>query len=45
MSRRDVGTHRFGLGDAAAAFAAVDQGVPGLMHAVLDYDRSAAGDL
>ena len=29
----------------AEAFRAVDQGIPGLMHAVLDYDRSAAGDL
>jgi threonine dehydrogenase-like Zn-dependent dehydrogenase len=31
--------------DAAEAFRAVDQGKPGLMHAVLTYDRSAAGDL
>jgi threonine dehydrogenase-like Zn-dependent dehydrogenase len=38
-------THVFAFGDAAEAFRAVDQGVPGLMHAVLDYDRSAAGDL
>jgi threonine dehydrogenase-like Zn-dependent dehydrogenase len=30
---------------AAEAFRAVDQGKPGLMHAVLTYDRSAAGDL
>ena len=30
---------------AAEAFRAVDQGKPGLMHAVLNYDRSAAGDL
>jgi threonine dehydrogenase-like Zn-dependent dehydrogenase len=30
---------------AAEAFQAVDQGKPGLMHAVLNYDRSAAGDL
>src|SRR5262249_46478710 len=35
----------FGFGHAAEAFQAVDQGIPGLMHAVLDYDRSAAGDL
>ena len=33
------------FGDAAEAFRAVDQGKPGLMHAVLNYDRSAAGDL
>ena len=33
------------FGDAAEAFQAVDQGIPGLMHAVLNYDRSAAGDL
>ena len=38
-------THVFDLGDAAEAFRAVDQGKPGLMHAVLNYDRSAAGDL
>ena len=38
-------THVFAFGDAAEAFRAVDQGIPGLMHAVLDYDRSAAGDL
>src|ERR1700735_3487620 len=38
-------THRFGFGDAAEAFRAVDEGIPGLMHAVLDYDRSAAGDV
>jgi threonine dehydrogenase-like Zn-dependent dehydrogenase len=38
-------THVFAFGHAAEAFRAVDQGVPGLMHAVLDYDRSAAGDL
>ena len=38
-------THVFDFGDAAEAFRAVDQGLPGLMHAVLDYDRSAAGDL
>ena len=30
---------------ADEAFRAVDQGKPGLMHAVLNYDRSAAGDL
>jgi threonine dehydrogenase-like Zn-dependent dehydrogenase len=38
-------THVFAFGHAAEAFRAVDQGLPGLMHAVLDYDRSAAGDL
>jgi threonine dehydrogenase-like Zn-dependent dehydrogenase len=38
-------THVFAFGQAAEAFRAVDQGIPGLMHAVLDYDRSAAGDL
>jgi threonine dehydrogenase-like Zn-dependent dehydrogenase len=38
-------THVFDFGDAAEAFRAVDQGKPGLMHAVLNYDRSAAGDL
>jgi len=38
-------THVFDFGHAPEAFRAVDQGKPGLMHAVLDYDRSAAGDL
>jgi threonine dehydrogenase-like Zn-dependent dehydrogenase len=38
-------THVFPFGQAAEAFRAVDQGKPGLMHAVLGYDRSAAGDL
>jgi threonine dehydrogenase-like Zn-dependent dehydrogenase len=38
-------THVFAFGDAAEAFRAVDEGIPGLMHAVLDYDRSAAGDV
>jgi len=38
-------THAFDFGDAAEAFRAVDQGKPGLMHAVLNYDRSAARDL
>jgi threonine dehydrogenase-like Zn-dependent dehydrogenase len=38
-------THVFAFGHAAEAFRAVDQGTPGLMHAVLDYDRSTAGDL
>jgi 2-desacetyl-2-hydroxyethyl bacteriochlorophyllide A dehydrogenase len=38
-------TDVFAFGDAAEAFRAVDQGKPGLMHAVLDYERSAAGDL
>jgi len=38
-------THVFGFGAAAEAFRAVDEGIPGLMHAVLDYDRSSAGDM
>jgi threonine dehydrogenase-like Zn-dependent dehydrogenase len=38
-------THVFAFGQAAEAFRAVDEGIPGLMHAVLDYDRSAAGDV
>jgi threonine dehydrogenase-like Zn-dependent dehydrogenase len=38
-------THVFAFDRAAEAFRAVDEGIPGLMHAVLDYDRSAAGDL
>src|SRR5260221_3770947 len=38
-------THVFAFGHAAEAFRAVDQGKPGLVPAVLDYDRSAAGDL
>src|SRR3984885_7902760 len=38
-------THAFAFGQAAEAFRAVDQGIPGLMHAVLDYDRGAAGGL
>jgi threonine dehydrogenase-like Zn-dependent dehydrogenase len=38
-------THVFAFGHAAEAFRAVDEGLPGLMHAVLDYDRSAAGDM
>ncbi len=38
-------THVFAFGEAAAAFRAVDEEVPGLMHAVLDYDRSTAGDM
>jgi threonine dehydrogenase-like Zn-dependent dehydrogenase len=38
-------TDIFDFADAAEAFRAVDQGKPGLMHAVLTYDRSAAGDL
>ena len=33
-------THVFPFGRAAEAFHAVDEGVPGLMHAVLDYDGS-----
>jgi threonine dehydrogenase-like Zn-dependent dehydrogenase len=38
-------TDVFDFGRAAEAFRAVDQGKPGLMHAVLHYDRSAASDL
>src|SRR6202020_582208 len=38
-------THVFAFGHAAEAFRAVDEGIPGVMHAVLDYDRSAAGGL
>ena len=38
-------THVFAFDDAAEAFRAVDEGIPGLMHAVLDYDRSAPGDI
>jgi len=38
-------THAFGFDAAAEAFLAVDQGQPGLMHAVLNYDGSPAGDL
>jgi threonine dehydrogenase-like Zn-dependent dehydrogenase len=33
-------THVFPFGKAAEAFRAVDESAPGLMHAVLDYDRS-----
>jgi threonine dehydrogenase-like Zn-dependent dehydrogenase len=35
-------THVFAFSQAAEAFRAVDEGTPGLMHAVLDYNRSAA---
>lgn len=40
-------THEFAFEHAAEAFRAVDEGLPGLMHAVLHYDndRSGAGDL
>ena len=38
-------THVFAFVRAADAFRAVDEGIPGLMHAVLDYDRSSAGDM
>ena len=40
----ELGTDIFDFGQAAEAFRAVDRGEPGLMHAVLNYDRSA-GDL
>jgi threonine dehydrogenase-like Zn-dependent dehydrogenase len=42
---RQLCTHVFAFGHAAEAFRAVDEGIPGLMHAVLDYDRSATGDM
>jgi threonine dehydrogenase-like Zn-dependent dehydrogenase len=38
-------TDIFDFEQAAEAFRAVDKGGPGLMHAVLNYDRSAASDL
>jgi threonine dehydrogenase-like Zn-dependent dehydrogenase len=38
-------TDIFDFDHAAEAFRAVDEGKPGLMHAVLTYDRSVAGDL
>ena len=38
-------TDIFDFDHAAEAFRAVDEGKPGLMHAVITYDRSAAGDL
>ncbi len=38
-------THAFAFDQAAEAFRAVDQGKSGLMHAVLDYDRSRTDDL
>src|SRR5581483_8895462 len=38
-------THVFAFSQAAEAFRAVDKGTPGLMHAVLNYDRSAASDV
>jgi threonine dehydrogenase-like Zn-dependent dehydrogenase len=38
-------THVFAFSNAADAFRAVDTGTPGLMHAVLEYDRRATGDL
>src|SRR5260370_5331866 len=38
-------THAVAFGHTPQAFRALDQGVPWLMHGVLDYDRSAAGDL
>jgi threonine dehydrogenase-like Zn-dependent dehydrogenase len=38
-------THVFRFSEAADAFRAVDTGTPGLMHAVLDYEQKAAGDV
>ncbi len=38
-------THVFPFDQAADAFRAVDESTPGLMHAVLYYDRRAIGDL
>lgn len=38
-------THVFPFDQAADAFRAVDEGPPGLMHAVLAYDGRVAGDL
>ena len=38
-------THVFAFSKAAEAFRAVDENTPGLMHAVLDYDRSAIRDI
>jgi threonine dehydrogenase-like Zn-dependent dehydrogenase len=35
-----LSTHVFPFNRAAEAFRAVDEGTPGLMHAILDYDRS-----
>ena len=34
---RAVATHEFAFGDAAAAYAALDARVPGLLHATLRY--------
>jgi threonine dehydrogenase-like Zn-dependent dehydrogenase len=36
----ELQTHVFPFSKAAEAFRAVDDGIPGLMHAVLDYDGS-----
>jgi threonine dehydrogenase-like Zn-dependent dehydrogenase len=38
-------THVFAFSQAAEAFKAVDKGTPGLMHAVLNYDRGGASDV
>jgi 2-desacetyl-2-hydroxyethyl bacteriochlorophyllide A dehydrogenase len=40
-----LSTHIFPFGQAAEAFRAVDEGTPGLMHAVLDYDRTESRDV
>ena len=38
-------THVFAFGQAAEAFRALDQGIPGLMHAVLDYGEGGPGEM
>jgi 2-desacetyl-2-hydroxyethyl bacteriochlorophyllide A dehydrogenase len=38
-------THSFPFSGAGAAFRAVDEGLPGLMHAVLEYDGGGRHDL
>jgi threonine dehydrogenase-like Zn-dependent dehydrogenase len=40
-----LSTHVFPFGQAAKAFRAVEEGTPGLMHAVLDYDRTEIRDV
>lgn len=41
---RELCTHVFPFARADEAFRAVDENIPGLMHAVLDYDRGAHDD-